>query len=93
MIGNPHQINTVKLKNILRKSGRSQLWLREQLIHRGIRRDKAHINLWCNDRRTPPDKYIAYAIAEILEVDKSEIINCFSQWRGKILPGEEWDFE
>lgn len=61
------------LKTFLKKSGRSQTWLRDQLKKRGIERDPATISLWCNKKQTPRDQYVVAAISEILGVDTYKI--------------------
>ena len=57
-----------KLKDILKKQGRSQLWLANQLEI-----TKSTMSTWCNNR-TQPSLEKLYKIAEILNVDVTDLL-------------------
>ena len=65
------------LKAILKEEGRSQVWLRLQLIKKGIKRDTVQISLYSTGKVVPRDEYIIRAIAEILGRELTEIKQCF----------------
>ena len=69
----------VKLKDILKEEGRSQIWLRTKLEEYGIKRDKAQVSQYCTGKCIPKDEYILRAIAEIIGRDFEEIQECFKR--------------
>lgn len=79
------------LGEILKEEGRSQIWLRDKLIERGIKRDKSIINHYCKNKHKPRDKYILTVIAEILDIDLARIQSCFNKEKPevKIAPDAE----
>jgi hypothetical protein len=72
------------LGDILKEEGRSQIWLRDKLIERGIKRDKSIINHYCKNKHTPRDKYILTVIADILGIDLVRIQSCFNKIKPEV---------
>ena len=70
-----------KLGELLKDEGRSQLWLRKQLIEKGLNRDVSQISRWCTGDTEPTDEYICAIIADILGLPKETITNCFTRFR------------
>ena len=66
------------LLDVLKREGRSQVWLLQKLKEKGIERDKSTFSLYCSGHTSPRDKYVAVAIAEILKLEEEEISNCFN---------------
>jgi len=71
------EVESKTLKEVLKKEGRSQEWLRLQLIKKGIKRDKTQMSLYSTGKVVPRDEYVIMAIAEILERELTEIKQCF----------------
>ena len=69
------------LAQLIKQEGRTQKWVLAQLEQRGIKRDKSYFNEWCNDKHTPRDEYILFAIADILGKSELEIKSCFARYR------------
>ena len=57
-----------KLKTVLKKQGRSQLWLANQMDI-----TKSTMSTWCNNRSQPSLEKL-YKVAEILNVDVTELL-------------------
>jgi putative transcriptional regulator len=57
-----------KLKDVLQKQGRSQLWLANQLEV-----TKSTMSIWCNNRSQPSLEKL-YKVAEILNVDVIDLL-------------------
>lgn len=57
-----------KLKAVLQKQGRTQLWLANQLDI-----TKSTMSTWCNNRSQPSLEKL-YKVAEILNVDVTDLL-------------------
>ena len=65
------------INDLLKREGRSQVWLRDKLLGIGIKRNPSTINMYCTGKKRPGDDYILYSIAHILNIDTQEVIDCF----------------
>lgn len=65
------------LKDVLKRQGRTQVWLMEQLAERGAERSVSVMSLYCSGHDKPRDRYVLDLIAELLEVEKEEVYECF----------------
>lgn len=71
-------MSNTNLKEFLKRNGRSQVWLRDELAKKGIIRDPATISQWCTGKVSPKDEYVYKAIAEILQVTTDKIKSLLS---------------
>lgn len=69
----------MNLKEFLRKKGRSQKWLLEQLSNKGINVSYQHLNRWSKGMFSPRHEYVYIAIADCLEVSVDEIKSLFNK--------------
>jgi hypothetical protein len=64
------------LGKLLKQDGRTQVWLREQLVDEGVVRSKTQICAWCKGYNLPRDEYIVTAIARVLGKKEDTIKQC-----------------